>query len=213
MRLILLGIRCSGKGTCASRLSSKLGIPHISTGEIFRSNISKGTLLGKMTKEIYNKGGLVPDDITLEVVGKRLKEPDCKNGFILDGFPRTVNQAKGLEEMEKIDHVIYLDVDEDIVLKRLLSRVVCKECGDIYNTELMKPKKEGVCDKCGAELHQKADDKPEAAKHRIEEDDKNLKPLMEYYKDKGILRIIGCEKVDLDPDILISRIMEKIKVE
>jgi adenylate kinase len=213
MRIVVLGIRCSGKGTCASRLSKEMGIPHISTGEIFRSNIRKGTELGKKTKEIYNQGGLVSDEITLEIVEERLKEPDCKDGFILDGFPRTVEQAKGLDDFCKVEHAVFLDVDDDIVMKRLSTRVVCKECGDVYNIELMKPKQEGICDKCGAELHQKADDKPEAAKNRIEEDKKNLKPLREYYKDKGILSIVKCEKVDLDVDTLNKRIKDAIKAD
>lgn len=213
MKLVFLGVRCSGKGTIASRLAPEMGVPHISTGEIFRSNIRRGTPLGKKAEEIYNRGGLVSDDMTIEIVEDRLKEPDCEKGFILDGFPRTLGQAKGLDLLEKIDYVIYLDVSNDIIMQRLATRVVCKKCGHMYNLELMQPMCEGLCDRCGSELHQKEDDKPEAAMRRIEQDEKNLKPLMEYYKDKGILRIVECEKVDLDPQVLIKRVKEKIKVD
>ena len=212
MRIVILGIRCSGKGTSASRLSSVLGIPQISTGEIFRRNIEKGTPLGKKVKEVYNSGGLVSDEITLELIKDRLKEPDCKNGFILDGFPRTINQAKGLDEMENIDHVIFLDVDENIVQKRVTSRVVCKNCGEVYNKEFIKPKQHGICNKCGEELYQKDDDKPEAVKQRLEEDKKNLKPLIDYYKRKGILKVVKCEGIEIGPDIIVERIKDALKV-
>ncbi|MBN2202580.1 MAG: nucleoside monophosphate kinase [Candidatus Aenigmarchaeota archaeon] len=211
MRLVFLGVRCSGKGTCASRLALELGVPHISTGEIFRSNVAKNTELGRKIEQVFNNGKFLSDDLVLEVVEERLKEQDCKDGFILDGFPRTVKQAIEFDKMEKIDSAIYMDVEDEIVMQRLTSRVVCKNCGEVYNTELMKPENEGICNKCGCDLHQKADDLPEAAKRRIEEDKKNLKPLTEYYKDKGILRIIRCEKADLDVDILNQRIKDAIK--
>lgn len=208
MKIVLIGVRCSGKGTYASKLSPMLGIPHISTGEIFRKNIEKGTSLGEKVKEIYNSGGLVSDEITLELIKERLKEPDCGKGFIFDGFPRTLEQAKELDKLEKIDFAFYLDVSEDVVLERLSTRVLCKKCGNVYNTKIMKPKEDGVCDKCGGELYQKEDDKPEAARKRLEMDKENLKQLLDYYKDKGILKTINCDKVDIDTNLIVNEIME-----
>jgi adenylate kinase len=144
----------------------------------------------------------------LEVVKKRLEEDDCKNGFILDGFPRTINQAKALDSIENIDFAIYLHVLEDIILRRISTRATCKSCKTIYNLANLKPKKEGVCDKCGGELYQRDDDKPEIARKRIEEDEKNLKPLLDYYKDKGILKIIECDSFDNPPEIYVEQILE-----
>ena len=185
MNIVMLGIRCSGKGTYSSRLSPMLSLAHISTGEIFRRNIESGTELGK-----------------------RLKEEDCKNGVILDGFPRTVEQARMLDEIMKIDHVIYIDVSEEIVIQRSVTRVVCRKCGEVYNTEIMKPKKEGVCDSCEGELYQRDDDKPEAVKKRVEEDKKNLKGLLDYYNERGLLRTVECDEIDKDPDVMINNILE-----
>lgn len=213
MKIVILGIRCSGKGTSASRLSSMLGVPQISTGEIFRRNIEKETPLGKKVKKIYNSGGLVSDEITLELIKDRLKESDCKNGFILDGFPRTLNQAKALDEMENIDYAVFLDVCEDIVKKRVTSRIVCRNCGEVYNKEFIKPNQQGICNICGEELYQKDDDKPDAVKQRLEEDKKNLKPLIDYYKSKGILKVVKCEGIGVGPDIIVERIKDALKVE
>jgi adenylate kinase len=212
MRIVMLGVKGSGKGTYASRLSPILGIPHISTGDIFRENIKKGTELGKKVKEMLNGGKFVPDDITLEVVRQRLQEEDCKNGFILDGFPRTIEQAKGLDDIDKIDFAIYLQVLEDIIVRRISTRVTCKSCKTIYNLANLKPEKEGVCDKCGGELYQRDDDKPEIARKRIKEDEKNLKPLIDYYKNKGILKIVRCESFADPPEIYVKQILEILGV-
>jgi adenylate kinase len=212
MKIVMLGIKGSGKGTYASRLVPILGISHISTGDIFRENIKKGTELGKKVDAILHAGKFVPDDITIEIIKERLEEADCKNGFILDGFPRTVPQAKGLDGIEKIDFVIYLDVLEDVIIRRISTRVTCKDCKTIYNTANLKTEKEGVCDKCGGETYQRNDDKPEIARKRIEEDEKNLKPLIDYYKNKGILKIIECKNFDDPPEIYVNKILEILGV-
>jgi adenylate kinase len=208
MKIVMLGVKGSGKGTYASRLSPILGIPHISTGDIFRENIKRGTELGKKVEEFTNAGKFVPEGITLKIIKERLDEPDCKNGFILDGFPRTMYQAKGLDDIEKIDFVIYLDVTFDVILRRISTRITCKKCGAIYNAANIKPEKEGICDKCGGEMYQRPDDRPEVAKKRLEEDEKNLKPLLDYYKNKGILKIVRCENFDDPPEIYVKQILE-----
>jgi len=208
VRIAFLGVKGSGKGTYASRLSPILKIPHISTGDIFREIIAKETPLGKKVKEIVNKGKFVSDDIVLEILKERLKNSDCKNGFILDGVPRTVEQAKGLEKLEKLDIVICLDVPEDIIVKRISSRITCKKCGEIYNLLNMKPEREGICDKCGGKLYQRKDDTPESARQRLKEDEENLKPLIDYYKEKGILRIVSCNEFNSPPEDTVNKILE-----
>ncbi len=212
MKIVMLGVKGSGKGTYASRLSPLLGIPHISTGDIFRENIERGTELGKKVEEFANNGKFVPDNITIEIVKQRLQEQDCKNGFILDGFPRTPAQAEGLDKIENIDFVIFLDVLEDVIVRRISTRITCKKCKTIYNSANLKPKKEGVCDKCGGELYQRDDDKPEIARKRIEEDEKNLKPLLDYYRSKGILKTVKCANFDDPPEIYVNKILEILGV-
>jgi len=211
MKIVLMGVKGSGKGTYASRLSPILGIPHISTGQIFRENISKKTLLGEKIKEILDKGKFVSDEITLEVVKERIKKPDCEKGFIFDGFPRTLKQAEELDNFEKIDVAFYLDVAEDVILRRITTRITCRKCGEIYNKINMKPKKEGICDKCGGELYQRADDTPEAVKQRLEEDEKKVKPLIDYYRKKGILKIVRCDDFNIPPEIFVNKILEILK--
>lgn len=212
MRICFLGVKGSGKGTYASRLAPILKVPHISTGDIFRDNIKKGTELGKQVEHILKEGRFVPDEITLEIIKERLDESDCKNGFILDGFPRTLEQAKGLDEIEKIDVVIYLNVPEEVIVRRIATRITCRECGTIYNTDHIKPKVEGVCDKCEGELYQRHDDSPEAARKRIEHDEKNMQPLLDYYQGKGILKTVTCERADILPDEMVERIRKVLGV-
>jgi len=212
MKIVMLGVKGSGKGTYASRLSPLLGIPHISTGDIFRENIAKKTELGKMVEETLKAGKFVSDELTIKIIKERLDEPDCEKGFILDGFPRTPKQAEGLDKIENIDFVIFLDVLEDVIVRRISTRITCKKCKTIYNSANLKPKKEGVCDKCGGELYQRDDDKPEIARKRIEEDEKNLKPLLDYYRSKGILKVIKCANFDDPPEIYVNKILEIVGV-
>ncbi len=193
--LIFLGAPGAGKGTLAQMLSEETGIVHISTGDIFREEIKNETELGKKAKSYVNSGGLVPDELVADMVGARLSRDDCAEGFILDGFPRTLNQAQLLEQvMEKIgmkiDLVVHFEVKEDILMKRLTARLICKDCKANFNTIFSPPAEEGVCDNCGGELYRRPDDQPETAWSRLELYDKETAPLVSYYRDKGMLETI-----------------------
>ncbi len=215
MKLIFLGAPGVGKGTYASRLGPKLGIPHISTGDIFRENIKNNTELGKQVKPILDKGGLVPDEITIKIVDDRIKKDDCKKGFIFDGFPRTIPQAEGLDKVIKVDLVLNIIVPEDILIQKITSRRVCKNCGDIYNLAdirrgslhmpPMLPKVEGKCDKCGGELYQRKDDNEQTVKERLEEYKNKTQPLIDYYRKKNLLKDL---EVVGGPDIMVPIILE-----
>lgn len=192
MRLVLLGPPGVGKGTQASAIVEKYNIPHISTGDIFRANIKEGTDLGKKAKEYMDKGHLVPDDIVVSIVKDRLSKEDCKKGFLLDGFPRTINQAeildKELTEMGiKLDKVVNIDADKEILIERAIGRRICKTCGKGYHIKFNPPKKENVCDIDGGELFQREDDTRETVSTRIEVYQKQTQPLIDYYEQKGII--------------------------
>ena len=192
MRLILLGPPGAGKGTQASSIVAEYGITHISTGDIFRHNIKNETELGKKVKSYLDKGQLVPDELTIDLVWDRLSKDDCKKGFLLDGFPRTINQAealqKGLEERGlKLDKVINIDVDKNILVKRLSGRRVCKNCGETYHIDNKPTLKDGVCDKCSGEVIQRADDNEKTVLDRIEVYEKQTFPLIDFYKNLGLI--------------------------
>jgi len=211
MRLVLLGPPGAGKGTYASRLTVKLGVPHISTGDMVREEIKKQTDLGRKIKEYSDRGALVPDEIIIKLLANRLRKPDCDKGFILDGFPRTISQAEALEKIAKIDLVINLNVPDEIIITRLSNRLVCSKCGAIYNLLTLKPKKEGICDKCGGRLYQREDDKPEVIKERLDVYRRQTAPLIEYYNNKGLLRNLSCEDLMTPPDVMVEKIIEIIK--
>ncbi len=192
LRAILLGPPGAGKGTQAAKLVEKYGVPHISTGDIFRKNIKEGTELGKRAQEYMNAGKLVPDELVVEIATDRLLADDCKNGFLLDGFPRTVFQAEKLDEFlsehgQELDIVIDLNVKKRTLIDRLTGRRVCKVCGAGYHIVNLPPKKEGICDKCGGELIQRADDNKETVENRIKVYDDQTAPLIGYYKESGKL--------------------------
>jgi len=187
LRLVFLGPPGVGKGTYASAISKKYGIPHISTGDIFREEIKKGSELGKKVKSYVDAGKLVPDDIVIEVVKRRLSMDDCKKGFILDGFPRTLAQAEALDKITKIDLALNFVAPDEVIIERISGRRVCLKCGAIYHVVYMPPKVRGVCDKCGGSLIQREDDKPEVVKERLAIYRERFSPIIDYYKKKGIL--------------------------
>jgi len=214
VRIILLGPPGSGKGTQAKLLSKKYSIPHIAMGDILREEVAKKTPLGKKVNVYMSKGELVPDEIVIEVLKKRLQEADCVDGFILDGFPRTLNQAKALDNMLnelnlKIDAVIYIEVPDEEIMKRLSLRRTCKVCGRIYNLHYNPPKQDGKCDVCGGELIIRDDDKPEVIKNRLKVYNDQTKPLVDYYKShKLLIRINGVDSIDK----VFQQIVEKLSL-
>ena len=182
MNFIFLGPPGAGKGTLAAQVAEEYKIPQISTGDIFRENIKNQTELGKKVKAIMDAGGLVGDDVVLEIVGDRLKKDDCKNGFILDGFPRTIPQAEAFEKLGIDVKVVNFEVNNDLIIARLSNRRVCKSCKANFNVKFMPPKVEGVCDKCGGELFTREDDKLESITHRLEVYRKETEPLIDFYR-------------------------------
>jgi adenylate kinase len=188
MNLIFLGPPGAGKGTVAARLKDILSIPHISTGDLFRAAIKNQTELGKKVKSIIDAGNLVPDELTVALVKERLEDKDTAEGFILDGFPRTIAQAEALKEFGNIDSVINLQVAEEKIIKRLSGRRLCKECGEGYHVEYMPPKEEGKCDKCGGELYIRKDDNIDSIKNRLEVYAKETAPLIDYYTQEGTIQ-------------------------
>ena len=215
MRIVILGPPGSGKGTYSSRLSARLGIPHISTGDIFREEIKSGSELGRRISEYVSNGRLVPDDTVNKVMEKRLSKEDCGRGFILDGYPRTIQQAEFLDRLSKIDVVINLNVPDEVIVRRLSSRLVCKKCGAIYNKITLPPKVDGVCDKCGGELYQREDDKPEVVRERIKIYKKEVAPLLEHYRKAGVVFDFFYEPDesgrDASPDMVVDKIVKALK--
>lgn len=202
MKIIMLGAPGAGKGSQASRIANEYHLPHISTGDIFRANLKEETELGKQAKSFMDKGELVPDDITIAMLLNRIHEEDCKNGYILDGFPRTIPQAEALTEAlakegEKIDLALDVEAPDDLIIKRMGGRRTCPNCSAIYHIETLKPKKEGICDLCGAELMQRKDDNEETVKNRLKIYHEMTEPLISYYKKENVLEEIdGTENLD-----------------
>ena len=202
MNLILMGLPGAGKGTQAEKIVEKYHIPHISTGDMFRQAIKDETELGLKAKTFMDKGELVPDEVTIGIVRERLSKEDCKNGFLLDGFPRTHAQAESLEVLlsemgRKIDYCIYIEADIDVLKERLSGRRICKSCGATFHTVFNPPKVENVCDKCGGELYQRADDNPETVENRLQVNLKQMQPLIDFYTEKGYLKAVnGLQDID-----------------
>ena len=192
MKIIMLGAPGAGKGTQAKRIADKYQIPHISTGDIFRANIKNGTKLGQKAKTYMDQGALVPDDLVVDLVVDRIKEKDCVNGYVLDGFPRTIPQAKALDSAlatlnEEIDFAINVEVPDDNIIKRMAGRRACLSCGATYHLVHIPTKVEGICDNCGSELVLREDDKPETVKKRLDVYHEQTQPLIDYYNKKEIL--------------------------
>ncbi|TQR18913.1 adenylate kinase [Psychrobacillus vulpis] len=213
MNIVLMGLPGAGKGTQADKIVEKYAIPHISTGDMFRAAIKDGTELGLKAKSFMDQGALVPDEVTIGIVRERLSKPDCENGFLLDGFPRTVPQAEALDALlsdlgKSLEHVLNIQVVQEELIKRLTGRRICKECGTAYHLVFNPPIKDGVCDKDGGELYQRADDNPETVTNRLEVNMKQTQPLLDYYENKGILANINGQqeitKVFADLDALLQ---------
>lgn len=195
MKIIMLGAPGAGKGTQAKMIADKYGVPHVSTGDIFRANIKNGTELGMEAKKYMDQGLLVPDELTVKILLDRVSQPDCKNGYVLDGFPRTIPQAevldKALAELgESIDYAIDVDVPDENIVKRMSGRRACVSCGATYHVVHVPPKKEGICDRCGSELILRDDDKPETVKNRLDVYHKQTQPLIDFYTTKGVLKTV-----------------------
>lgn len=195
MKIIMLGAPGAGKGTQAKMIAAKYSVPHVSTGDIFRANIKNGTELGKEAKQYMDKGLLVPDELTVRILLDRVAQEDCANGYVLDGFPRTIPQAEVLENAlnelgDKIDFAIDVDVPDENIIRRMSGRRACLSCGATYHIEHIPPKKEGVCDTCGSELVLRDDDKPETVKNRLDVYHKQTQPLIDFYSEKGVLKTV-----------------------
>ncbi|MGN0463204.1 MAG: adenylate kinase [Acutalibacteraceae bacterium] len=209
MNLILLGAPGAGKGTQAEFICEKLSVPAISTGNIIRAALKNGTEMGLKAKSFIEAGHLVPDDVVIGIIKERLSEDDCKNGFILDGFPRTIPQAQALDEMGiRIDKVIDIEVSDDEIVERMSGRRVCSKCGSTYHVVHRMPAKEGVCDNCGGELAQRKDDHPDTVVERLRVYHEQTEPLKDYYEKKGILRIVEGQGEVKDTSALILKALE-----
>ena len=202
MKIIMLGAPGAGKGTQAKQIADKYSIPHISTGDIFRANIKNGTELGKKAKQYMDQGALVPDELTCNLVMDRIQQDDCKNGFVLDGFPRTIPQAEALDAAlgkinEKMDYAIDVDVPDENIVNRMSGRRACLNCGATYHLISIPPKVEGICDRCGSKIVLREDDKPETVQKRLKVYHEQTQPLIDYYKNQGILKSVdGTQPMD-----------------
>ena len=211
MKLIFLGPPGAGKGTLAGLVSKEYGIPQISTGDMFREAIKKETELGKKVKAILASGELVPDDVTVELVKERLTQADAAKGYILDGFPRTIPQAEALEKFQTLDAVVNFAIDDELVVKRLSGREICKNCGAIYHVTNMPSKVKGVCDKCGGPLYTRPDDSLESITNRLDVYRKQTEPLIAFYREKKLLRDIDSSKSPEDTHSQIEKALAAFK--
>ncbi|MCI8919851.1 MAG: adenylate kinase [Eubacterium sp.] len=210
MKIIMLGAPGAGKGTQAKRIAEKYSIPHISTGDIFRANIKNGTDLGKKAKEYMDQGLLVPDELTCDLVMDRIQQDDCRNGFVLDGFPRTIPQAEALDGAlnkigQKMDFAVDVDVPDENIVNRMGGRRACLSCGATYHVEFNPTKADGICDACGAQTVLRDDDKPETVQKRLTVYHDQTQPLIDYYKNQGILKSVdGTQPMDSVFDAIVG---------
>ncbi|NIM52713.1 MAG: adenylate kinase [Gemmatimonadales bacterium] len=205
--IVFLGPQGSGKGTVIGKIKNKYHVPHISTGDMFREAVKQGTEFGKKAQESMNRGELVPDDVTCGMVRERIGRDDCVEGFMLDGFPRNLSQAEALSGIANIDTAVLLDVPEHVSLERLSGRRQCRECSTIFHLKFVPPKKDGICDKCGGELYQRDDDRPEAIKERLAVYHAETTPIVDYYEKAGVLvKVDGSGTVDE----VVAQIIERL---
>lgn len=213
MKIIMLGAPGAGKGTQAKKIASKYGIPHISTGDIFRANIKNGTELGTKAKVFMDQGLLVPDELVVDLIMDRFQEADCQNGYVLDGFPRTIPQAKALDDAlaknnDAMEYAIDVDVPDENIINRMSGRRACVGCGGTYHLVTIPPKTEGICDTCGGELILREDDKPETVQNRLKVYHDQTQPLIDYYQGKGILKTVDGTK---SPEAVLEDIISIIE--
>ncbi len=210
MKIVMLGAPGAGKGTQAKQIAAKYGVPHISTGDIFRANLKEGTELGLKAKVYMDQGQLVPDSLTLELIMDRFSKDDCRNGYVLDGFPRTIPQAEALtkalkDNNDKLDYAIDVDVPDSNIIDRMSGRRACAKCGGTFHIKYNPTKQEGICDLCGGELYIRDDDKPEIVNKRLVAYHEQTQPLIDYYKNEGILRTVdGTQNVDKVFDDIVA---------
>jgi adenylate kinase len=209
---IIFGAPGSGKGTYASRLQAKLGVDVIAMGDIFREIMKEETEFGKKVRGYVEKGLLIPDDIVVNVLKQRLAKTSRGRGFILDGYPRTLEQAEALEKIAKIDVIILLMVPDWIIIERLSTRRICKNCGTVYNTRFLKPKVDMICDKCGGPLYQRPDDNPEVIKKRIEVYNEQTRPIVQFFKEKAVSFVVAsADALETPPETVVEKIIEDLK--
>ena len=212
LKAIIFGAPGAGKGTYASRLQAKLGVEVIATGDIFRELMKEDSELGRKVRGYVEKGLLVPDEVVLEVLKQRLSKIPKGKGFILDGYPRTLEQAKILDSITKIDVILLLNVPDWIIIERLSSRRICRNCGTVYNIRFLKPKVEGICDKCGGPLYQRSDDNPEVIKKRLQVYQEQTRPLLEYFKEKKVPFVTSSTtSLDQPPEPIVDKIVAELK--
>ena len=212
MKAVIFGAPGSGKGTYASRLQSRLGVEVIAMGDIFREMMKEDSELGRKVKGYVEKGLLVPDDIVNEVLKQRLAKVPAGKGFLLDGYPRTVEQAKTLEDIAKLDVIILLMVPDWIIIERLSTRRICRNCGTVYNIRFLKPKVEGVCDKCGGPLYQRSDDTPEVIKKRLQLYEEQTQPILQIFRERMMPFVIAhCDKLDMPPETVVEAIVRDLQ--
>ena len=205
MRLILLGAPGAGKGTQADFITEKLGIPVVSTGNLLRSAIAHGTELGKKAASYMDNGSLVPDELVLDLVRERISQPDCRKGMVFDGFPRTLAQAEALDKVMEVDMVLFLKVEDEVIVQRMSGRRTCPECQTTYHVVSHPPRVEGICDKCGAALGIRKDDRPEVVRQRLAVYHKQTEPIVKYYQQKGLLRVIDTEETVEGTSALVAQ--------
>lgn len=205
MRLILLGAPGAGKGTQADFITEKLGIPVVSTGNLLRSAIAHGTELGKKAASYMDNGSLVPDELVLDLVRERISQPDCRKGMVFDGFPRTLAQAEALDKVMEVDMVLFLKVEDEVIVQRMSGRRTCPECQTTYHVVSHPPRVEGICDKCGAALGIRKDDRPDVVRQRLAVYHKQTEPIVKYYQQKGLLRVIDSEETVEGTSALVAQ--------
>lgn len=212
MNAIIFGAPGAGKGTYSTRMQNQLGVDVIAMGDIFRESVKQNSELGKKVKSFVEKGALVPDDVVVEVLKERLSRVPKGKGFLLDGFPRTIAQAETLQKIAKIDVILMLEVPDQIIVERLTSRRLCKNCGTVYNIRFLKPKVEGKCDKCGGELYQRADDNETVIRNRLQVYKTQTAPVVEYYKKTKIPFIVNVTtSIDQPPEPMVEHMMSELK--